>query len=62
MAPGRRSCEASLKSQNAYNLLRSIQSLYIEGAPIGAKIYSVKTRFKLCILYDTEIKRDLIKK
>lgn len=34
--------------------------LYHESAPVGSKIYPVKTKFTVCQRYDTEIKRDVM--
>lgn len=35
-------------------------TLYYEDAPVGAKIYPVKSKFTLCSLFTTEITRDVI--
>jgi len=35
-------------------------TLYYEDAPVGAKIYPIKSKFTLCSLFSTEITRDVI--
>ncbi len=35
-------------------------TLYLEDAPVGAKIYPIKSKFTLCSLFTTEITLDLI--
>jgi hypothetical protein len=35
-------------------------TLYFEDAPVGAKVYPVKSKFTLCSLFSTEIMRDVI--
>ena len=35
-------------------------TLYFEDAPVGAKIYPVKTNFTMCSLFSTEIMRDVV--
>ncbi len=35
-------------------------TLYFEDAPVGAKIYPIKSKFTMCSLFSTEVMRDVI--